>query len=75
MNVGLLWHDSGVEDLSVKLARAANRYQARFGQRPNVCYVHPALLPNGDAKINNILVKSSRRVLQHHFWLGQEKLD
>lgn len=75
MNVGLLWHDSGVEDLSHKLGRAANRYQARFGEKPNVCYVNPALLPDGETTINNILVKSSRRVLRHHFWIGREKLD
>jgi hypothetical protein len=75
MDVGLLWHDSGSEDLARKVARAAKRYQDRFGEKPNVCYVNPALLPDGDRRINGILVRPSPRILRHHFWLGLEKTD
>lgn len=72
---GLLWHDSGSEDLAWKLARAARRYRDRFGSKPNVCYVHPALLPDGARKVDGILVRPSPRVLRHHFWLGLEKAE
>ena len=72
---GLLWHDSGSEDLAWKLARAVRRYRARFGNKPNVCYVHPALLPNGDRKVAGVLVRPSSRVLRHHFWLGLEQTE
>lgn len=75
MNVGLLWHDNGAEDLATKLARAASRYRARFGQPPNVCYVHPAALPEGDKKIGAIQVHSSSKILRHHLWLGRETGD
>ncbi|HOU15111.1 MAG TPA: hypothetical protein PKZ84_18530 [Anaerolineae bacterium] len=75
MDVGLLWHDSGAEDLAWKLARAAKRYRDRFGDKPNVCYVNPSLLPEGDRKVDGILVRSSPRVLRHHFWLGREKAE
>lgn len=75
MDVGLLWHDSGTEDLAWKLTRAAKRYHDRFGDKPNVCYVNPSLLPDGDRKVNGILVRSSPRVLRHHFWLGREKAE
>ncbi len=73
METGLLWHDSGSGDLAWKLAQAAKRYQDRFGHKPNVCYVNPALLPEGDRNVNGILVRSSPRVLRNHFWLGREK--
>ncbi|HNT73409.1 MAG TPA: hypothetical protein PKH77_00175 [Anaerolineae bacterium] len=72
MDVGLLWHDNGAEDLAIKLSRAAARYRARFGQPPNVCYVHPTALPNGDKKIGAIQVRSSPKILRHHLWLGYE---
>ena len=72
---GLLWHDSGSEDLAWKLARAVRRYHVRFGNKPNVCYVHPALLPDGDRKVDGIQVRSSSRVLRHHFWLGMEQAE
>jgi len=75
MNVGLLWHDNGSDDLARKLARAAQRYKARFGDKPNVCYVNPSLLPQGDKKVGGILVRSSGRILRHHFWLGLEKIE
>ena len=75
MREGLLWHDSGSEDLAWKLAKAAQRYRDRFGDKPNVCYVHPTLLPDGDKQVAGMLVRSSSRVLRHHFWLGQEKAE
>lgn len=72
MNVGLLWHDNGAEDLAAKLTRAAARYRARFGQPPNVCYVNPAALPTGDKQIGAIQVRTSPKILRHHLWLGRE---
>jgi len=75
MEVGLLWHDSGAEDLAWKLSRAAKRYHERFGDKPDVCYVNPAQLPDGDRTINGILVRPSPRIMRHHFWLGKEKTD
>ncbi len=75
MDIGLLWHDGGSTDMAGTLAQAAKRYRDRFGDKPNVCYVHPTLLPDGDRKVNGILVRSSARVLRHHFWLGQEKTE
>jgi len=73
MEIGLLWHDNGTEDLARKVTRAAKRYQDRFGTPPNVCYVHPALLPGGDRLVAGIQVRPSPRMLLHHFWVGQEQ--
>jgi len=72
INVGLLWHDSQKPvDLVVPLAAA--RYEARFRQAPNVCYVHPSVLPDGDRAVDGVLIKSSAQVLKFHFWLGVEQ--
>lgn len=73
MNIGLLWHDSSSQDLARKLAPAAQRYQERFGELPNVCYVHPGQLPDGDRQVGSIWVRPSRQILPHHFWLGLEQ--
>jgi hypothetical protein len=72
MDTGLLWHDSSSKNLARKLARAAKRYRARFGERPNVCYVNPTQLPEGKMQVDGISVRPSPRILQHHFWLGQD---
>ena len=75
MKVGLLWHDSSSSDLARKLSRAVQRYQVRFGQPPNVCYVHPTQLPEGKLTVGSLTIRASQQVLRHHFWLGQETAD
>jgi hypothetical protein len=72
MNIGLLWHDSQKPvDLVVPLAAA--RYEQRFGESPNVCYVNPTVLPDGDRAVDGVLIKSSAQVLKFHYWLGVER--
>ncbi len=73
MDIGLLWHDSSGKELARKVNQAARRYRERFGEPPDVCYVHPAQLPDGDCQVGDIRVRSSQRILPHHFWLGLEK--
>lgn len=73
MQVGLLWYDSGSSELALKVSQAAKRYRERFGADPNVCYVHPATLPDGEQRVGGIVVRTSPRVLQHHLWVGREQ--
>ena len=73
IQIGLLWYDNSAQDLSQKLARAIQRYQARFGAQPNVCYVHPTAMPEGEPKVRGLRVAPSANILRHHFWLGQEQ--
>lgn len=73
MNMGLLWYDNSAEDLKEKLGRAVRRYRERFGADPNVCYVHPTALPDGERQINQIAVRASIRVLRHHLLIVQEQ--
>ena len=73
MKTGLLWHDSGPDPLEGKLGRAVARYVMRFATKPNVCYVHPTYLPDGERTIDGVTLKPSSRILRHHFWIGVER--
>lgn len=74
MQEGLLWFDADPKrDLGEKVARAADRYQFKFGRRPNLCYVNPALLGNGSLEYNGVRLVPASNVLKHHFWIGVEE--
>ena len=86
MKEGLLWYDDDPgRDLSEKIRRAAQRYQQKFGARPNICYVHPSAMsasmpsPKGRPgvgkvqRVGGMQVASLPSVLRHHFWLGREE--
>jgi hypothetical protein len=77
MRVGWLWfdNDSG-RTVEEKVCLAAERYQEKFGQKPNTCYVNPQAIsgekksltcPIGDGTVQ---VLTARHILPHHFWLG-----
>lgn len=68
MHWGLLWYDQ--RPVADAIAAAAARYTTRFGQPPNVCYVHPALATV--ARVNQVQVRASPWVLKSHFWIGVE---
>jgi mevalonate pyrophosphate decarboxylase len=72
MNIGMLWFDNDPKtDITVKISRAVDYYRQKYGQTPNLCFVHPSMVKSGPAKTGNIEVRSSRSVLPNHFWLGQ----
>lgn len=69
MFMGFMYYDNDTrEDLKTKVLRLAARYSARFGQTPNVCIMHPGLVPavNGWG----IEVKGMREVMPNYFWIG-----
>ena len=72
MQTGWLWVVADASrDLQAKVLRAAVEYEAKFGQAPNTCFVHPSAL-NGKrrARVNGIAVRPRTETLRHHFWLG-----
>ena len=78
MEIGLLWYDdSKKESLEEKVNEAVAAYCAkpRFaGQRPNTCYVHPAMV-SGEPEIhlNGVRVVASTTVAPHYLCVGSEK--
>ena len=70
MREGLLWFDDTVRSLTDKIARAAERYQLKYGHTPNVCYVHPTMVNTQETQLGALRVLPTRTVLPNHFWLG-----
>jgi len=67
---GLLWYDDSDLEFSAKVLEAAERYEEKFGVRPDRCYVHPGSLAKQELPSNGIKVLTSPGVLPHHFWVG-----
>jgi hypothetical protein len=73
MNTGMLWFDNDPRtDLAEKVTAAAEYFQKKYGRKPNVCYLHPTLLPDAKTRTEGIHLLASKSVLKHHFWLGVE---
>ncbi len=84
MHVGMLWFDNDSKSgLNNRVERAAEYYQRKYGKTPNLCYVHPSMLPpavgpgEGTAEIkleplntNGVQVRPLTTVLPNHFWIG-----
>ncbi len=74
MEIGLLWYGKKKE-LSSQLTKAVKRYRERFGEVPNVCYVNPQSLPEGERQVNGVLLRPSATVLRDHLWIGREESE
>jgi len=75
MNVGMLWLDSEkTANFPAMIANAANYYQKKYGQAPNLCFVHPSMLETaGQPRYTvNIAVKPDKTVLPGLLWIGVE---
>ena len=71
MNTGMLWFDNDPKtDLATKIAQAAAYYQKKYGRIPDVCFVHPSMLQDGETKAGGLELKPNRVVRPHHLWLG-----
>jgi hypothetical protein len=75
MDIGMLWFDNDPRlDLSTKITRAASYYHQKYGQAPDLCYVHPSMLGDKRQVMPGIEIKSRRQVLPNHLWLGVNDL-
>jgi len=85
MEVGMLWFDNNkAENLETKIQRATSYYKKKYGQTPNLCFVHPSMfLINRNSpqdgrkdekavqlKTVGVELRSSNSLLPNHFWLG-----
>jgi hypothetical protein len=77
MKIGLLWFDNDPKtDLKAKLERAAGYYAKKYGQAPDVSFVHPSLLPaqnsngTGIRAVARIKIEAKREIRPNHFWIG-----
>jgi hypothetical protein len=45
MKIGMLWFDNDPKaELKVKIERAASYYSKKYGQAPNLCFIHPSMI-------------------------------
>jgi hypothetical protein len=50
MKIGMLWFDNDPKaDLKVKIERAASYYSKKYGQAPNLCFIHPSMVQVANA--------------------------
>jgi hypothetical protein len=71
LKTGLLWFDDNPQrPFDAKLERAVAYYAVKYGQPPNVCYVHPTCLPQASPVIAAVEVRAAQDILPHHFMLG-----
>ena len=71
MNIGMLWFDNDPKvDFAIKVERAADYYRSKYGQTPNLCFVHPSMVNDGQTRLSEIEVRSNRSVMPNHFWIG-----
>jgi hypothetical protein len=74
MEIGMLWFDNDPKvDLSDKVQKAAAYYQGKYRQAPNLCFVHPSMLPMVKITFGAITVLSKQAIRPHHFWIGYQR--
>lgn len=87
MNIGMLWFDNDPKaNLDLKVERAVVYYRNKYGRAPNVCFVHPTMLPTAEESkaetaadaarytAAGVEVRSNRSVLPNHLWIGVHSL-
>jgi hypothetical protein len=71
MNIGMLWFDNDPKtDFSIKVERAADYYRSKYGQTPNLCFVHPSMVNGDPLSLREIEIRPNRSVMPNHFWIG-----
>jgi len=86
MDIGMLWFDNDKKsDYEAKIERAARYYRKKYGKTPNLCFVHPCMIPmNGSQesdlinlptdtqplKSQGVEIRTSKTMLPNHFWIG-----
>jgi len=78
MNVGMLWFDNDPRTaLTAKVTRAADYYRQKYGLVPDLCLVHPSMLPGlppdqVEGPAGNVAVRPNRLIQPGHLWIGKE---
>ena len=68
---------------TAKIQRAADYYRHKYGRDPNLCLIHPSMLPSDEKMVpeqpapelqaaDGVRVRPYRPVLPGHLWIGIE---
>ena len=75
MHTGLLWFDNDPRTtLSVKIQKAMDYYNKKFGRKPDLCLVHPSMMEANQIQLElgRLVIRPYRPVMPGHFWIGVE---
>lgn len=83
MDIGMLWFDNDPKaDLAEKIQKAAAYYRQKYGQTPDLCFIHPTLLPSNGSEaaplrspLANVEIRASKSILPNYFWIGVNRLS
>ena len=84
MEIGMLWFDNDKKsDYEAKIERAATYYRDKYGKAPNLCFVHPCMIPNNGSrktetpslKSQGVEIRISKTMLPNHFWIGVNRQE
>lgn len=82
MDIGMLWFDNDKgKDMQSKVSRAAVYYREKYGTSPNLCFVHPSMLPAGQTNsgipneetnlsTGDVEIRATISIIPNHFWIG-----
>jgi hypothetical protein len=72
MKIGMLWFDNRKKTaLAEKITQAAQYYHQKYGEMPNCCHVHPAMLAGG-VEVPGMEVRAAEYIMKNHLWIGTE---
>ena len=76
VDIGMLWFDNDMQlVIFSKVQKAAAYYRNKYGEEPNLCFVHPSMISDEKADAGSVEVWSNATVLPHHFWIGVHQSD
>lgn len=70
MNVGMRWADYSNDPLAEKVEKAAAYYRRKYGQAPDLCFVHPSLAGEDPQPIGGVEVRAHSLMLPCDLWIG-----
>jgi hypothetical protein len=71
MHTGMLWFDNSQTILSVKIQKAAEYFEKKYGRKPDLVLIHPSMMDNAKPiLVGKITVRPYRPVLPGHIWVG-----
>ena len=74
MDIGMLWFDDTPnQDWAHKVRRAAEYYRQKYGEQPNLCYVHPSMVSEEREQLGGVEIRPAPTILPHHLWMGVER--
>jgi hypothetical protein len=71
MEIGeLFWIKEPKASLEQKVLWAADSYQRKYGQTPNLCLVHPSLLIGKRNRLGGLRLEAKKSILPNYLWIG-----